>query len=102
MQRGRPNQHFPADLVGAIFDAPPGTTVFGKAAKGDDYIVARVTGVAHPPAMTAADPQYRQFVDQIAQQIGEDIPTSFAMAARKQQGVTINQKMVDQVVGTGS
>jgi len=101
-QRGRPSDPFPTELVAAIFEAAPGTAVSGKAAKGDDYIVARITGVAHPPPMTAAEPQYRQFVAQIGSQIGDDIPASFAMAARKRQGVTVNQKIVNAVTGSGS
>ncbi len=100
--RGEKTAEFPVELVTKIFDAPPGTAVYGKAAKGDDYIVARVTGIAHPPASLTADPRYNQFVSQIGNQIGQDIPTTFALAARKRQGVTVNQKMVDQVTGTGS
>ncbi len=102
MQRGAAVGNFPADLVAAIFDAPPGTTVFGKAAKSDDFVIARVTGVSHPPALTSANPQYRQFADQIGSQIGEDIPSAFAMAARQRQGVEVHQKAVDRIVGTGS
>jgi len=100
--RGRPSEPFSAEFVAAIFEAAPGTAVSGKAAKGDDYIVARITGVAHPPPLTTANPQYRQFVDQIGAQIGDDIPASFAMAARKRQGVTVNQKIVSAVTGSGS
>jgi len=102
LQRGTPTDTFPADLTAKIFEAPPGTAVFGKSAKGDTYIVARITGVAHPPAMTTAVPQYRQFTDQIGAQIGDDVPVSYAMAARKRQGVKVHQKIVDSVTGAGS
>ena len=89
-------------MLGKIFDAKPGAVVFGKADKGDGYIGARITGVTHPPPMTAANAQYAQFLKQIGSQVGNDLPTSLAMAARQNQGVTINQKMVDTVTGSGS
>lgn len=102
LMRGRPEDIFPAALVGTIFDAAPGTAVFGKSAKGDAYIVAQVTGVVHPPAVTAASPQYQGFLAQMGNQIGEDIPTSLAMAARIRQGVSVNQQLVERVTGGGS
>ena len=102
LQRGAKSQVFADDLVTAIFDAAPGAAVYGKSSKGDSYIIARVTGIAHPPQMSASNPQYRSFLAQIGTQIGEDIPTSLAMAARLRQGVTVNQKMVDSVTGAGS
>lgn len=102
LQRGTPAGAIAQGLIGKIFDAKPGSIVFGKAAKGSGYIVARITGVAHPPPMTAANSQYAQFLKQLGSQIGDDIPTSLAMAARKNQGVTINQKMVNSVTGAGS
>ncbi|MDE3114120.1 MAG: SurA N-terminal domain-containing protein [Pseudomonadota bacterium] len=102
LQRGKPDGVFDAALIDAIFAAPPGTTVFGKATKGGFYVVARITGVRHPPAMDLSDPRYKSFLAQIGAQVGEDIPTSLAMAARARQGVSVNQKMVDDVIGGGS
>jgi peptidyl-prolyl cis-trans isomerase D len=101
LERGRKSDLFPADLLNKIFAAAPGTAVFGQMEKGGSYIVARVTGILQPPPMST-DPQYSRFKDQISNQIGEDIPTSLALAARKRQGVHVNQKMVDQVTGSGS
>lgn len=102
LHRGKADDVFASDLLSAIFDAPPGTAVFGKTAKGGGYIVARVTGVLHPPAMSASDPQYKGLLAQIASQVSQDIPESLAMAARARQGVTVNQKMVDDVIGGGA
>ncbi|MDE3116649.1 MAG: SurA N-terminal domain-containing protein [Pseudomonadota bacterium] len=102
LQRGKPDGVFGSDLVNAIFAAPPGTAVFGKADKGGAYIVARVTGVRHPQPAEMSDPRYKGFLAQIGAQVGEDIPPSLAMAARARQGVRINQKMVDGVIGGGS
>lgn len=102
LSRGLKTDEFPVALMGKIFDAKPGTAVYGKATKGGAYIVARITGVAHPPASLTADPRYNQFISQIGSQVANDIPNLFATAARKRQGVSINQKMVDAVTGAGS
>ena len=101
LQRSKKDDVFAQSLIDAIFDAPPGTAVYGKSIKGG-YIVARITGVAHPPEQSASNPAYRNFQMQIADQIGQDIPVSLAVAARARQGVTVNQKMVDSVIGGGS
>jgi peptidyl-prolyl cis-trans isomerase D len=92
---------FPAPLVSQIFSVPPGRAVAGPSAKGDGYIVALVTGVAHPP-LPAGDPDYQKFIDAVSQRVAEDIATSMALDARAKQGVTINQKQVDQATGGGS
>jgi peptidyl-prolyl cis-trans isomerase D len=89
-----------APLVSQIFAAAPGKAVAGPSSKGDGYIVAFVTGVSHPPA-PIGNPDYQKFVDTISSRASEDISTSMALAARAKQGVKINQKQVDQVVGGG-
>ncbi|MDE2462630.1 MAG: peptidyl-prolyl cis-trans isomerase, partial [Alphaproteobacteria bacterium] len=102
LQRGRPSPLFPASVLNAIFDAPPGTAVMGKAPDGKSFVIARVTGIAHPPAVIEKLPQYAQFKNQLGAQIGADIPSLFAQAARKRAGVTINQKNLSAIMGSGS
>jgi peptidyl-prolyl cis-trans isomerase D len=102
LRRGTPSGAVPATLMTPIFEAKPGTTVFGSQDKGTGYVIARITGVTHPPAAMETSPQYAQFKAQLGRQIGNDIPTLLAMAARKSLGVSINQKVVDTVTGDGS
>jgi peptidyl-prolyl cis-trans isomerase D len=102
LQRGQASAIFPTSLLNAIFAAPPGSAVMGKAADGKSFIIARVTGVAHPPAFVQKMPQYAEFKNQLGAQIGGDIPNLFAQAARKRAGVTINQQNLATVMGTGS
>ncbi len=87
----------PKDLVTSLFHAPAGGAVYGRGANGS-YIVARVTGIAHPP-LPLGDPRYQQFVQQLSQQVSSDVVTSFAQAARDKEGVVINQQQVDQALG---
>jgi peptidyl-prolyl cis-trans isomerase D len=102
LQRGQASALFPASLLNAIFAASPGSAVMGKATDGKSFIIARVTGVAHPPAFVEKMPQYAEFKNQLGAQIGGDIPNLFAQAARKRAGVTINQQNLATVMGTGS
>ena len=102
LQRGQATALFPASLLNAIFAAPPGSAVMGKAANGKSFIIARIIGVTHPPAFVEKIPQYAEFKNQLGEQIGADIPSLFAQAARKRAGVTINQQNLNTIMGTGS
>ena len=102
LTRGAATDTFPVALMEKIFSAPPGSTVYGEGAKDGAYIVARITGIAHPPAMPTNDPRYKQFLETLSNQLGDDMPSAFSTAARAQQGVEIDQKMADRVAGGGS
>jgi peptidyl-prolyl cis-trans isomerase D len=99
LSRDKASGDMPLDLITTIFSVPPGTAVSGASAKGT-YIVARVSGVSHPPP-PIGDPNYQKFVQQVSAGTGEDIGSSIALAERAKQGVKINQKQVDQVTGAG-
>jgi peptidyl-prolyl cis-trans isomerase D len=99
--RREEREGLPPDLVTKIFDTPPGGVVSAPAANGDGIVVARVTGVAHPPRQLA-DFEYQRFANSIAGQAQGDFDLALAMAARNRLGVTINQKQVDRVTGGGS
>ena len=87
-------------LVAALYAAAPGEAVFGPLGKGEGYVVARVSGIAHQMPPTD-DPMFRQGVRQISRGIAGDVIESFAGVARDKQGVTINNKLLDNVVGGG-
>jgi peptidyl-prolyl cis-trans isomerase D len=91
---------FSRALITALYAASPGATVYGPLGKGEGYIVARVTGIFHPLPPTDS-PSFQQGVRQISQGIATDVVESFADAARDKQGVTINTKLLDSVVGGG-
>jgi peptidyl-prolyl cis-trans isomerase D len=87
-----------AELVKAIFSAPPGTAVAAPSPDGNSYVVALVTGVQHPPANLGPS-FYERFAQQIDNQVDEDIQSSFAAAARAKLGVTINEQQFSQIAG---
>jgi peptidyl-prolyl cis-trans isomerase D len=102
LTRGGNSDPLPKELVAQIFNASPGAAISGPSAKGDGYIIVRVTGIAHPPGLPVSDPRYQGFIGQLSTQLGDDVPNSFAMAARVKEGVSVNQQLIDRVTGGGS
>ncbi len=93
--------NLPPALVDKIFSVPGGQAVAGPSANGESYIVARVTGVSHPP-ISPNTLQFLQGSSQLGKQAGEDLSPVMANAERAAQGVQINQANVDRVTGEGS
>jgi peptidyl-prolyl cis-trans isomerase D len=90
---------FDVPLLINIFSAPPGSVIYGPDAKGDGFVIAKVTGVLHPPLPTL-DPRYRQFQNIMSARAGSDVAETFAAAAKAQQGVTLNQQEIARAMGT--
>ncbi|MBU6297147.1 MAG: SurA N-terminal domain-containing protein [Alphaproteobacteria bacterium] len=89
---------FSPQLVADLFSVKPGAAVYGPDGSGGGYIVARVTGVSHPlPPVN--NPDYMQGVRMISRGVASDITESLADAVRDKQGVTINTKLLNSVVG---
>jgi peptidyl-prolyl cis-trans isomerase D len=99
LARNTSDTTFSATLVAKLFDASPGEVVDAPQGTGGNYIIARLTGIAHPPAPPEASLQLRQ---QVSQQAAEDFSVSFSNAARLRQGVKVNEKMLQQATGAGS
>lgn len=98
LSRDTPTPVFGQPILTAIFSAMPGHGVFGPTTNSEGFIVARVSGIVHPP-QPLGDPRYQQFIQQLSEQIGSDIEEGMALDARGAQGVTINQPLVDRIVG---
>ncbi len=92
---------FSSALISKLFDAAPSGVVEAPQGTGGNYIIARVTGVTHAqsPAMQQASAALRA---QVSEQAASDFSLSFANAARLQQGVKVNQKLLQQATGGNS
>ena len=91
---------FSAALVQRLFDAKPGAVLTGPQGSSGNYIIARVSGIAHPPM----DPRERGFVGgaaQLSAQIAGDMTNAMANAARARQGVKVNQKLFASITTAG-
>lgn len=91
---------FSSGLVESLFDAPPGGVVWGQDGLSGRFVIARVTGITHPPINTR-DPGFAQGASQLSHTVAGDFTIAVANAARARAGVTVNQKLVDSTIGAG-
>jgi peptidyl-prolyl cis-trans isomerase D len=99
LSHGSSDEVFSQPLVTALFQAKPGQAVFGPKGKSGDWVVARLTGIYHPP-LPETSPMYRAGVTQISQEAAGAITESYIAAQRAEQGVTYNSKMLQSVIGS--
>jgi peptidyl-prolyl cis-trans isomerase D len=98
LTRDTKNDIFSGKLVTALFATPAGVAVTGPLGKGEGYVVARTTGVAHEK-VTPGSPGYQQVGRALSSQIASDVSESLANAEKTRQGSTVNQKLLDSTVG---
>jgi peptidyl-prolyl cis-trans isomerase D len=91
---------FSKTITEALYAAPPGGAIFAATPDGN-YMIARVSGVAHPPP-PENNLGYLQGVNQLSGEIASDISLSLAKAEQQAEGLTINQKLVDTTIGGNS
>jgi peptidyl-prolyl cis-trans isomerase D len=101
IRRGTADSTFSPALIKSLFSVPPGGIVAGPMGSGSDYIIARVTGVVHPP-LPEASPGYQQGLREVAGQFSSDITVLLAKSVRDKKGVKINQPLVDRAIGGGA
>jgi peptidyl-prolyl cis-trans isomerase D len=101
LQRNTNDTTFSGALIEKLFGAGAGAVVQAPQGTGGNYIIARVTGVAHTENENTRQ-LYAAGRGQISQQAASDITSSYANAARLQQGVKVNQKLLQQATGGSS
>ena len=89
---------FSSDMVTRLFAAQPGGVEFGIQGLSGNYMIARVTGISHPPVNPA---ELQGVAMRFSQQVAQDFAMDAANAARTRQGVKVNQKLLDSVTGAG-
>jgi peptidyl-prolyl cis-trans isomerase D len=89
---------FSAAFVQRLFMAEPGGVVSGAQGLSGNYILARVTGIAHPK-LDPRDPSFQAGAARLSQALAGDFSIAMANAARERQGVKVNQKMVASLTG---
>jgi peptidyl-prolyl cis-trans isomerase D len=98
LSRDTQDTTFSAALISQLFQAPAGGVVQARAGTGDNYVIAKVTGIAHPQTPNSAQ-IFAQGWDQLSQQAAGDFTLSLANAERQRQGVTVNQQLLQQAIG---
>ena len=97
LSRGTDSAVFGKVLVETLFKAPAGGSVYGLAV-GGGYVIARVSGIAHP-SPSQNDLEFVRGVRQLSGQVASDFTISLAKAEQERAGTTVNQKLVDSTVG---
>lgn len=100
LNRNTNDTMFAAPMVASLFNAAPDAIVSGPQGLSGNYLIARVTGIAHPQA-NPADPGYASGVQQLSAAVAGDFAIAVANAARARQGVKVNQQLVQSATGTG-
>lgn len=99
LSRNTDTPDLPAALVGNIFDAKQGGIVSAPA--GDGYIIAQVTGIAHPKPDAATAKDYQAEAQQLAGSIAGDFSIAMSNHQRTAQKVQVNQQQLDAAIGNG-
>jgi peptidyl-prolyl cis-trans isomerase D len=101
LSRNTNDTMFGAPVVARIFDAAPGGIVMGPQGISGNFIIAKVTGIGHP-LISPRDPNFHAGAERLSATVSGDFSIALANAARAKQGVKVNQKLVQTVVGGGS
>ena len=99
LARNTDDTTFSSVLVAKLFDAEPGAVMEAPQGSGGNHIIARLTGIAHPPTPADAAFALRQ---QLSEQAAADFSISLSNATRLRHGVTVNQKLLQQATGATS
>ena len=94
--RGSSDTTFSAAMVQKIFDAPQGGIVEAPQAVGANFIIAKISGIAHVPPGGA---DFTGGQAQLSQQAASDLSVSFANASRLREGVKVNQQLLQSALG---
>jgi peptidyl-prolyl cis-trans isomerase D len=98
LARNTSDTMFSSDMVGRLFAAAPGGVEYGAQGLSGNYMIARVTGISHPPA-NPADPNFQPIAVRFSQQVAQDFSLDAANAGRTRQGVKVNQKLLASITG---
>ncbi|HSS12377.1 MAG TPA: SurA N-terminal domain-containing protein [Rhizomicrobium sp.] len=98
LARDTTDANFSAQTVARLFAAPPGGVDVGPQGQTGNYMIARVSGIAHP-AMNPRDPAFQAGVVRFSQTVAQDFSIDLSNAARARQGVKVNQKLVTSITG---
>lgn len=91
---------FSAQMIEKIFDTAPGDIEYGPQGSSGNYILVKVTGVAHPK-LDPRDPNFQGGAARLSQAVSGDFSVAMANAARARQGVKVNQKLVQSITDSG-
>jgi peptidyl-prolyl cis-trans isomerase D len=90
------DDQFNSMMVQRLFAAPPGGVEYGPQGSAGNFMIAKVTGISHPP-QNPRDPGFQVGAQRLSQAMAQDFSIDLANAARMRQGVKVNQKLLTQM-----
>jgi peptidyl-prolyl cis-trans isomerase D len=97
LSRNTNDTMFSSDIVTRLFAAQPGGVEFGVQGLSGNYMIARVSGISHPPINPA---ELQSVAFRFSQQVAQDFSMDAANAARARQGVKVNQKLLTSLTSS--
>ncbi|MGQ0741613.1 MAG: SurA N-terminal domain-containing protein [Alphaproteobacteria bacterium] len=98
LRRDSASETFSAPVLAELFSSPSEKAVYGPLAKGEGYVIARVTSVQNPDPNTDKA-GYQENTRQLAQFVVGDLIESLSESLRVEAGRTINQAAYNRVIG---
>jgi peptidyl-prolyl cis-trans isomerase D len=90
------DDQFNSMMVQRLFAAPPGGVEYAPQGSAGNFMIARVTGISHPP-QNPRDPGFMVGVQRLSHAMAQDFSIDLSNAARTRQGVKVNQKLLTQM-----
>ena len=101
LQRGKPADKVPANLVAAAFQTPKDGNASAEGNTQTERYVFRVTNVTDA-TLDPASPQGKAIMTTLQNSYSDDITAEYLARLETQFGVDVNQAAVSQVIGGGS
>jgi peptidyl-prolyl cis-trans isomerase D len=98
LQRGKPAGFLPEKVVAAAFTTPKDVAASAEGKQATDRYVFRVTGVTDP-ALDPASPEGKAIAASLTNSYADDITGEYIARLEQEFGVSLNQSLVDQVIG---
>jgi peptidyl-prolyl cis-trans isomerase D len=90
------DDQFNSMMIQRLFAAPPGGVEYAPQGSAGNFMIARVTGISHPP-QNPRDPGFMVGVQRLSQAMAQDFSIDLSNAVRVRQGVKVNQKLLTQM-----
>jgi peptidyl-prolyl cis-trans isomerase D len=101
LQRGKPGDKVPANLVAAVFQTPKDGNASAEGKTQTERYVFRVTTVTDT-ALDPASPQGKAITSTLQNSYSDDITAEYLARVETQIGVDVNQAAINQVIGGSS
>lgn len=98
LQRGMSNETFSRIAINNLFSVDEGEATYGPVGFGNSVVLMQATQVISGDALETGD-GFAEFQTRLKGAISDDLMVQYVNAVREQQGVEIDQRAIDYVIG---